>query len=405
MRAPPPLAVNSRYRRGMLASGPRARALVALAGLVVAGGVACGDPLPSSQRIASTRVLALRAEVVTPLFPEMDPTLAPRCEALPFEGVRLTPFVVDPEGPVDAAALEPVWIACNLGPIEGLFACLKAAIPTDLAAIPECPPVSLIGLDPNTTELPEPPSPCRLAADPTPADGQQDFTIPFASTLLYGGDVEITMIGRYGGAPSSTECADRLLAGATDLDDECVYVVQRVSVGPIERLLFLVSMFGVELPAGLELPDPAEIPDGDRNPRITDFKVTVVHPDGTTDDLGPQERGATIDVAIGDLLEIRTTAPEADLQTFPVQVNQGEGGTEDRQETYEARWFRTWGSLLAGSSDDPESYNEWEMIEGDQDEDPRPPGDRATLYYVLRDSRQGVDWWWINIAMAPADAP
>ena len=400
-----PAPALSRYRRRMRPSGSRALALAAALAGALAG---CGDPLPSSQRIAGTRVLALRADVVAPLplLPE-DPELAPRCQALPFEGVRLTPFVVDPDGPFDPALLDPIWLACNLGPIEGLFACLKAAIPTDLAAIPECPPVSLAGLDPEAASLPEPPNPCRIPADDTPDDGQQDLTVPLAATLLYGGDVEVTLIGRdprVPGAPTSEACADALLRGATAVDDACVYVVQRVSVGPIERLLLLLESFGAELPPGLEPPDPEAIPDPDRNTRITDFAVTIIRPDGSAEELGPQPRGATVDVELGDLLELRTTAPESDLQVFPVPVNQGQGGTEERTETYRGRWFRTWGSLLAGSSDDPASYNEWEMIEGDQDEGPRPPGDRATLYYVLRDSRQGVDWWWIHVALA-ADAP
>ena len=30
-------------------------------------------------------------------------------------------------------------------------------------------------------------------------------------------------------------------------------------------------------------------------------------------------------------------------------------------------------------------------------EDEAPPDGRATLFYVLRDGRNGVDWWWISV--------
>ena len=52
----------------------RAATLGLAASLLVAGG--CGDPLPSSQRIASTRVLAMKSEVIAPLLPEPDPDAA-----------------------------------------------------------------------------------------------------------------------------------------------------------------------------------------------------------------------------------------------------------------------------------------------------------------------------------------
>jgi hypothetical protein len=39
-----------------------------------------------------------------------------------------------------------------------------------------------------------------------------------------------------------------------------------------------------------------------------------------------------------------------------------------------------------------------------QDETRRPPDGRATLYYVLRDGRLGVDWWWISVEVPPPPA-
>jgi len=153
------------------------------------GPSACGGDLPIAERIASTRVLALRSEVVVPLpmLPD-DPELGSRCEALPFEGLRLTPWIATPTGPLDLTGpdYDPVWIACNLGPGQGLFACLKGALPLELADIPTCPVPSFADL--MAAELPEPPSPCILPPDGSD-DGMQDFTVPLASALLIGGDI------------------------------------------------------------------------------------------------------------------------------------------------------------------------------------------------------------------------
>ena len=362
--------------------------------------LACGPELPSRGRIISTRVLAIRNEVVaSPFDPAPDPELASRCEALPFEEVRLTPWVVTPTGPLDLTGpdFDPLWIACNLGPGQGLFGCLKAAVPTTLADLPECPAPSFMNLDPSA----DPPSPCVVPADDSD-DGAQDFTVPFVSTLLIGGDLELTMISRSPGSPSTEACAEALLANETDLPNECLYAVQRVSVGPIERLLLLAAQFGVTLPPELGAPpEPEDVPDSDRNPRIVDFVVTHIH-DGVAVELGPQPRGAVIEAQLGDTLKISTNAVETDLQDFLVPINGGADGTETRSEEFDGSWFRTWGSLLANGSDDALSQNEWTMELGPQDELEAPPDGRATLFYVLRDGRVGIDWWWISVEVPVA---
>jgi hypothetical protein len=376
------------------------RAINLALGTGLLASAACGGELPIKERIIDTRVLAIRNEVIaSPLDPVPDPALATRCEALPFEDVRLTPWIATPTGPLDLTGpdFDPVWIACNLGPGQGLFGCLKAAVPTTLADIPECPPPSFMGLDFSA----DPPSPCIIPADDSD-DGAQDFTVPFSSALLIGGDLEVTMISRSPGSPSTEECAESLLANDTDLPDDCLYAVQRVPIGPIERLLLLAQQFGVMLPPELgEPPDPADIPDSDRNPRILDFQVTLIR-DGEATELGPQARGAVIQTQIGDTVKITTNAPEDDLQDFLVPINGGADGTETQSEEFDGSWYRTWGSMLANGSDDVKSQNEWTMRIGPQDELEAPPDGRATLFYVLRDGRVGIDWWWISVEVAEA---
>lgn len=367
---------------------------------------ACGGDLPTEERIITTRILAIRSEVTAPLIPDPAPDLGVRCQALPFEGVRLTPWIVTPTGPLDLTGpdFDPVYIACNLGPGQGLFACLKGQLPTTLADIPECPVPSFMDLDPMATTLPESPSPCILPGDGSD-DGAQDFIVPFAQTLLIGGDVEVTMISRSPGSPSTEDCAKALLADDVDLPNDCLYSVLRVPIGPIEQLLVLAEMFGVMLPPELGTPpDPADIPDGDRNPRIVDFSVTLVR-DGIGTELGPQPRGAVIKAELGDTLVISTSAPASDLQEFLVPINGGADGNDIQTETFDGAWFRTWGNLLANSSDDVMSRNEWTLEIGQQDEDESPPDGRATLFYVLRDGRNGIDWWWLSVEVPLPPAP
>ena len=294
-------------------------------------------------------------------------------------------------------------MAWKLGIAQGVVACIKDALPLDLDALPECPVPSFLDLDPMAMELPDSPSPCRLPDDGSD-DGSQDLVVPFSANLLIGGDLEITMISRAPGSPDTRTCADALLGAADDLPNACIYAVSRVSLGPLERLLALADTFGIALPPELgQAPAPEDIPDGDRNPRIVSFRVSRVAADGSLTDLGEQPRGATITVAPGETLRIDTETPEADLQTYPVAINDGSGqaGTEIQSERLDGSWYRTFGTLLSGGSDDPKSYNEWTLEQGADDDDELPPDGRATLYYVLRDSRLGVDWWWLNVEVAP----
>src|SRR5690606_28202554 len=118
--------------------------------------------------------------------------------------------------------------------------------------------------------------------------------------------LEITMISRGPGSPDTRICAEALLGKAADLPNSCIYGVTRVSVGPIEKLLALADTFGFALPPELrEVPDPKDIPDGDRNPRIVSFKVTVLGP-GEDDEVdhGELERGAEIEVKPGQVVHI-----------------------------------------------------------------------------------------------------
>jgi len=379
-------------------------------GSVVFGSGCAGD-LPISERIVGLRTLAMRVEVVDPLAVEGE---AIRSEALPIENIRVLPFIVDPEGPLSAerieAEIEPIWLACPLQPIQGIFGCLSSRLPLALDDIEDCPPVDFSALDPESGELPTIPTPCLIAGG-RPAEPLMQVPIDF--NFFLGGDLEITMIGHRpeAGSSTTTSCADDLLA-ERHLASDCLFAVQRASIGPDAAILKLAADAGLpELDQLGPIPSDDEIPDADRHPRIQSFRVVVTdEEDLRRADLervlaeGPLidvARGDTITVSAGQTLLIETIAPVEDLQTYLIPTDDSK--FEERDELYIGDWFRTWGTLLGNDSDDPRSFNTWAMIPGEQDEldTNLPPEGRATLFYVLRDDRQGVSWWWFHVEVEP----
>ena len=351
---------------------------------------ACAMDLPDARVIISTRVLAIQTAVTGPLVP--DPELdvdRPKAQALPFETVELRPFVVNEDGLVDPDSLDILWLACELTPAQGLFSCIQSAFPTTVADIPDCIPPDFMDLAGD--ELPEPANPCVIAREGTP-----EYVVPLSANVFIGGSVELTMISGVPGGTDTDTCAAEILAGEFDLPDDCLYSVQRLNVGPIELLAKLAADFGLELP-GFEVPADEDIPEPDRNPRISEIRVGIISEAG--EQIGDAviiQPGGTFTAPRESILQVEVDSPEEDLQTFLIPVNNGES-YEERSESYQGEWYRTWGQLLSGTSDDPSSYNQWTLSQGDQDETEAPPDDKARIYYAVRDGRQGVNWFWFEV--------
>jgi hypothetical protein len=373
----------------------RPRSLALLAFLV--GMVGCAMDLPDERLIISYRTLAIRTAVTTSLLPnaELDAD-RPKAQALPFETVELTPFIVNQDGNVDPDSLDVVWLACELTPGQGLFGCVSAAFPIALAEIPDCEVPDINQL--SGGDLPEMVSPCVIARE-----GSPEYVVPLSANIFVGGAIELTMIAGVPGGTSTDECAKQLLADEYDLPDDCLYAVQRLSVGPVELLVQLAADFGVEIP-GIELPDPEDLPEPDRNPRITEIRVGVIDEEGMqVGDAFVVPSGGVFSAPLGSTLQVEVDSPEEDLQTFLIPVNNGES-YEERSEAYQGDWYRTWGDFLSGSSDDPMSYNQWMLVQGEQDETEIPLNNRARLYYVVRDGRQGVNWFWIEVEVTEPES-
>jgi hypothetical protein len=368
------------------------RCLLAIAALAVA---ACGEGLPLVERIASTRPLAIRVEAIDAADDPM------RAEAMPLERVRIVPFFVDPAGPMTpeeiATEMEPVWLGCTMQPIEGLFSCLSSKLPLQAADVPECPAFDPAGLDPGNPMLPESPSPCFIARTPT---GQPEFAVPLDIGFLLGGDFEVTMVGHVPGSGDTQTCLDQLLGESGSLSPDCVFATQRVAVGPDADLLQLAMDFGIpDVSQFGVIPD--EPPDPDTHPRITSLTVHVIDENGTEIAThSPEKDGSSepFPVRVGQRLDLEAIAPESDLQTYLIPRDMT--AFDERTESYAGSWFVTWGTLLSPTSDDPLSLNEWTIHRGMQDETDLPDTGEALLFYVLRDDRQGVDWWWFRVAVS-----
>ena len=169
---------------------PTLRPLPRLASRLVpllALGSACAMDLPISERIADVRPLAVRVEVLDPFA---MPDAAVRTEALPIETILVRPLFVDEVEPFTPerieAEIEPLWLACPLQPIQGIFACLSNHLPLTLDAIEECPPVDLGALDPGSGELPAMPAPCRITGG-TPSE--PTMQVPLDFNFFLGGDL------------------------------------------------------------------------------------------------------------------------------------------------------------------------------------------------------------------------
>jgi hypothetical protein len=359
----------------------------ALACLALLSG--CGDQLPPVEKIAEHRLLSAPVHVVGPYDPEAVPDDRVRAQAMPGETVEVRPFAVSPEGVVDPDDLDLRWIACELFPGRGEFACILESFPLSLDTLPACDFPSLNDViaagEPIAIE-----TPCLLDAGTSPT-----FDVPVSEGVLSGADLELTAIGSTPGGTSTERCADELLSGQANVPNDCIYGVQTVSIGPKLRLLDWLVQLGFDV-GDLEVPDPDDIDEPDLHPVVTSFRVSVLGDDG-------EPVGEPIDVPLGGEFEARagqrlridTTSPESDLQDYLIPIN---GGTafEDGVEEYTGQWFITWGDLLSPISLDAESYNEW-TLEATGDDAATAPGDVAHLYYVVRDGRNGSASWWFTV--------
>ncbi|MGH1346233.1 MAG: hypothetical protein ACRBN8_32000 [Nannocystales bacterium] len=356
-------------------------------------GSGCGDTLPPYEKVVEHRLLSAPVRVVGPHEPLDVAEGFVAAEALPAETVEVTAFAVGPDGPVALNALDLRWIACELPPGAGAFACLSESFPLSLDGLGVCDFPDLDDLR-AAGEPEEFGGPCLLSEDPS-----EGFEVPVTAGTLAGASLELTAIGATPGGTPSEQCARELLAGRADVPNDCIYGVQVVPIGSEQRLLQWLSDEGI---GDAEAPQSDEVDPVDVHPRVTSFQVSVLG-----DDDQPLAEpvevplGGTFEARAGQRLRVDVTSPEEDLQEYRYPVNGG-ADFETATEQYTGQWFITWGSLLSPVSIDADSYNEWTLESADEDAS-RPADEVAHLYYVVRDGRNGAENWWISVRFVGED--
>jgi hypothetical protein len=387
------------FRRfGRTLSATHLCASLVLGALALASG--CGE-LPDEHRVEGTRILALRTEVVGTWLPGTDADPRARADALPFETVAFRPYAAAPNGPYAIESVANLWLVCELLPGEGIGGCSRRLAETgvrDLNTVAACTPPSPTLLD-DPSQIPGENPPCVIST----AVGENPlFQVSPSLAHFAGADLEITVFSSSDPAQSPASCASTYLAASTKLNRACIIGQQRLEIGPDETLLALgQSLAGDGAMASFarqdSIPSFQEIP-SDRHPRITEMRVLIERIGEINMPIVVND-GDIVDVREGDLLTVEVSSPAEDLQSYVIDGN-GPVESRIREEAYEGQWFRTWGDLLSGESDDPESYNRWELLA--LKDDSELGLDRlAHLYYVVRDGRQGVAWRTLTVRVAP----
>lgn len=378
----------------------------------------CND-LPVEQYIEYPRILGLKARVIASPLREINPQDSrPFAEALPFETITLDEWVVSPQGPVLPNNLDGRWIACERLPSTGTSDCLRGYIRDKdpvLQQMQTCPEFDgLPGLGrQQSPELPARTPPCLLPPNQRPVT----YTIPLSLNMLLGASMEFWYIASIPGqGPRTSDCIKDLLEGVSDLNDNCLYGVTSVDIGPKEQLQELLLDIGIEPdsedPEGQpNIPDQPNTdaegqvlppPEGNRHPRLSSMFYTIEQDEVPITPATPYNPGEIIQAPLGSSVRIDISLPIAELQTFPVLVNDGED-IVIRTEEYESAWYYTWGSLDAANDKPEVAVERWILEPNKEQEQPeKSPGDQVFAYFAVRDDRGGIDWSSFSVQLLPA---
>lgn len=381
----------------------------------------CND-LPEEAYVEYPRMLGLRASVVSSPLRSIDPQdPRPFAQALPFETVQLSEWVVSPQGPAAQGGLGGRWLACERLPQTGPGDCLRGYIRDKDPILNEIGPcqtsdVGLPGRQPgadNSASLPTRTPPCYLPANQNPPQ----YTVPLSVNMLLGASFEFWFfVSLPNGGPGTEICIRDLLQGKHELNDNCLYGVTSLSIGPRALLENLIEAAGIDPdkldpsnpqnpgdkgPQGPQKPE-APVPEGNRHPRIAQASYTI-EVDGAPVNAGQLiEPGEVITAPLDSTVRLEIVLPASELQSFPVEVNDGED-FELRTEEYESDWFYSWGSLEASNDREEVAIERWTLSpNADQTQPAKNPGDEVFAFFTVRDERGGMTWRSFKVKLSPS---
>ncbi len=341
--------------------------LALAAGLLLAGCLPQGSPPTLVDHPISA---AMRFDVVTPgpyspASPRDDRTLA---SVMPGDLIRVTPFLIGPDGPLELEAVRPAWFYCRA---TRCFA--------DVAQTEEYPPAC-------ASEAVGATSTCALGRAGSPVLQLGELT----SLLdLFTDPPSVFMVAGVDGE-DSPGCLDKLrrLADGESLRD-CVLHIKPLPVGPLWRLMLVAAFRG--LPDALPLTSitpEVQAAEADVHLEVPPLELAILGVDGAL-----RERvvgsGDTVKVAPGETVQVISRLDELERQYY-YQALLGDGGAIQQcatQEVFGASW------LFTAEVDAEEAFPLviWEV----------PEDAPATIHgYLLLGDGRAVVWGWLRFEVA-----
>ncbi|HEY0132829.1 MAG TPA: hypothetical protein VGB85_02080 [Nannocystis sp.] len=316
-------------------------------------------------------VAAIRVDIAEPgpygpTSPRPDRLVA---AAMPGDKIRFTPFLIGPDGPLDAGDVAPAWFYC------------QATRCFDSVAQPEV-------LRGCATEPLGPASTCRIGTGATATLQLGELS----SLGLFGDPPSVFMVSGTPGGASTARCLERLrnIASATESLRDCILIVEPLPIGPVWRLFFLAAFLGLPDAIPLDsIPIEAQSAEPSLYPEVRPFEVTITASDGEARELVAVSED-TVAVAPGDTINIRAPVDPFDAQLYYRTLIGGDGlpVMQAQFESFSSSW------LLTDAVDEP-TYGvqevTWEV----------PAGASGEMYgyYLLSDTRSVV-WGWLRFELS-----
>ncbi len=287
-------------------------------------------------------------------------------EIMPGDAIRMTPFLVGPDGPIDLTAAAPAWFYCNS---SRCFDAVAQPTPVTDCVVETLPPAAT----------------CKIGEGATPTLRLGELT---ALRAMFNDPPAVMMVAGAPDGPSTRLCLERLAKLAEDPEtlQACVIRVEPLPLGPLWRILLLAVV--LELPDAVDLDGispPVQSAETSMYPEVLPFALTIVGVDGTA-----RERlavsGDRVVVAPGETVVIDAPVNPVDAQLYylPYVNNRGSVSVQAQFEAFNSSWL--FSRAIAEPSLAVQQIT-WQV--------PEEAVEPIHSYYLLSDGRSIV-WAWLR---------
>ena len=317
-----------------------------------------------------TIVAAIRFDVAArgPYSPPPSRPDRAVAEVLPGDAIRMTPFLIGPQGPLDLAAAAPAWFYC---PTTRCFGEVTRGAPVrDCEAEPV--PVA-------TT--------CRIRGGPRPVLQLGALT----SMQVFGDPPAVMMVSGTPEGPSTTLCLERLakLTQEAETLQACVMIVEPLPIGALWRLLAAAASLGLADASTLAaITTEVQQAQPSMYPEVQPFALTITGPTGEARQQTASSE-ATVRVRPGEVVTIEAPVNPLDAQLYyQASVSAGELVMLAQFESFGSSWL--FSQALAEPTQDAQEIT-WVV--------PEEAVAPIYGYYLLSDGRSTV-WGWLRFEVA-----